>query len=138
MPYRGRDTFYVESLIAWCNVAAGLLCIFVKPPVWETNILTLFVSIAPIELWAVIWIFVGASQFYGFTKRSLKWVEYGAVVSAALWIVVTVNVVRSGAGLYPMTCIFAPTLAFYSGLVYFYQARTAAHNYGRSAQTARG
>lgn len=137
MPYHGRDTIYLESLISWLNIGAGLLCAFYMPGRWDTNILALFREIIPLKLWAVFWIGVGIAQMYGCIRRRLRFVEYAALCSAGLWLVVCVNITRNPMD-YPMTCVYAPTFTIYSFLIFFYQSRTSAYRkrYGRPSKAA--
>ena len=122
MPYRGRDTVYVESLIALCNIACGLICILVNPPIYETTTLTLMRSLAPVGFWCFLWLGAGIMLMHGWRSRKLKWIEYGAVWSAALWIMVSFNAMIQARS-YPLTAALAPIFAAYSALIYFYQAR---------------
>jgi hypothetical protein len=124
MPYRGRDSVYVESLIAWANIAAGIICLIVQPPVSETSVLSLLNGLAPVTSWAVLWLAVGLTLMHGHHSRRLRFIEYSGMASAALWLIVSWRAWQNPAQ-YPMTCAMGPIFCWYSAVIYFYQSRTS-------------
>lgn len=109
-------------------------------PVRETTVLTLLSSLAPLTLWASLWLVIGILILYGCFTRHYKMLEYCALLSSATWLVVAYYALGAPRR-YPSTTAMSPVFAFYSAVIYIYQSRMAAKvtrlHHGRTAEPAR-
>lgn len=133
MPRRGRDTYYLESMIAICNLAIGLLCLLVSSNGRDVTVLDLFRSMAPVGLWAAMWGTSGAYLMVGAMNGQSKYIRYAGLLSAGLWGTVSINAIRHPTS-FPMTTSLAPVFFFYSAAIFVYQSFVTRGNRGRPVE----
>jgi hypothetical protein len=120
MPYRGRDTHYLEWLVVSLCMSMGIVSYFTA--LWGHSDRLLFEFLAPAWLWSGTWWLCGGWMAWGsyFNERSK--IQHAAGVITVLWFVVTIKAWGNFQG-FPMTSGVAPVITFFSGCIYVYQHR---------------
>ena len=124
MPDRGRDSYYLESMIGFCNLAIGLLCVIFQAEGPDKSVVDLFRTMAPPGVWAVLWGVTGAVLLYGSSTGSNRMIGWGAFISAGLWGSVAFNSLRDPR-YFPMASALTPIFFTYSGAIFVYQSFVA-------------
>lgn len=139
MPHRGRDTVALETMIGFCTLAVGMICLTCLVGKGELKGVTVLMNhLGPMELWAAAWITSGASLLYGCKMRDKKIIEYSSLMTSVMWGLLSWYAYPYFST-YTLTCVISPIIAAFSGRIFWYQSVVAkvASN-GRSSEAFRG
>jgi hypothetical protein len=98
-----------------------MLCIFTRQSTYEIFILSIFSQTAPVAFWGILWVMTGLTLMVGSFDRKPRLIEYGALASAAIWVIVSWNAIAAWTA-HPMTSAVSPIIALFSVVIFWYQA----------------
>ena len=132
MPYRGRDTYYLELHLALTSLLLASMCFRFGDRYARLLFGNSEVIHSPVWLWGLLWLFLGVIMSIGILGHRPKCSEYGALLTAVLWCVVFYAALSSHL-LYPLSTAVSPAFIIFSFKVYVYRTRLerARKRYGR-------
>jgi hypothetical protein len=137
MPYRGRDTYYLELFMAAMSLSMAVMCLFYAGRFATLVFLNHSNMRVPVWLWAMLWITSSAMMSAGVLLGREKIAEWGALYTASLWFVVLYASLTSRL-LFPMSSAVSPVFVAFNAMIYGYRARVGRyHQHGRLSTHAR-
>lgn len=122
MPYRGRDTYYLESMIAACSFMMAVMCLFYLGRVSAIDILRAVRIEIPVWVWGGLWTVSAAALVIGRLTNNGAISEYASLYTASLWTVV-LYAAWSNRLLFPMSSALSPCFIVFSAIIYAYRTR---------------
>jgi hypothetical protein len=127
MPARGRDSHYLEYMIASGSLAMAAMCMF-----YLDRVSTLYMPLMyaaridiPVWVWAAMWTLSAAALGVGAFRNDHVTCEWAALYTASLWIIIF-YAAWSNRLLFPMSLAMSPCFIVFSARIYHYRKR-----YGR-------
>jgi hypothetical protein len=139
MPYRGRDTYYLEMHIAFSSLLMAAMCIAYSDK-FATFALNAGILVrTPVWAWALLWLSSAVVMGYGIHKGSWKLIEHGSLLTVALWVSVFLGSVTSHL-LFPLSAAVSPAFIIFTMKVYVYRTRVGRYrrDHGRSHEPPNG
>jgi hypothetical protein len=130
MPYRGRDTYYLEMMIASCSGMMAAMCLFYLDRVATINLLRSARIDIPVWIWGALWTASAVTLAVGRVKGIHQIGEHAALYTASLWTII-LYAAWSNRLLFPLSFALSPCFIFFSALIYLYRTR-----YGRPKHNA--
>jgi hypothetical protein len=122
MSQRGRDTYYLELLLAVFSARLAFIC-FSRWITGSDIILgTPFGMVAPLWVWGLLWTLSAAGLLYGLFGKPLRVIEYSAMFTAVLWLQAIYWTSQMNSVL-TLRLGWAIIISLFSVWVYFYHAR---------------
>lgn len=122
MPMRGRDTYYLESWMAVSCIVMGIMVIATDYNAHTRYVRLVGDFLIPTTLWASTWFVAGLVMGYGTLRGQRKYLEWGALMSFALWAFLSYRSLINY-NLFPQSAFLSPVNAVYAAILYFYQRK---------------
>jgi hypothetical protein len=122
MPYNGRDTYYLELMIASCSIMMAIMCLFYLDRTSTIHILYAAEIDIPVWIWGGMWTASGVALIVGRWKRSHFICEWSALYTASLWTII-LYAAWSNRLLFPLSSALSPCFIFFSAMIYIYRTR---------------